>query len=329
MLKHTLISLLSLTAIAAAPAAASAADTVVAPGAEPTHMTALRGNVVWIAGDYPRQTLMRRDADGRVAPVRGAPTRAYRSIDLGIDSSGRLVLTYLRCVRARNCKAFSDDLAGHRTSFRRLVPRRCELIATPSRWRNRIAYGLRCDRLRGRPNVHDSRRSGLFVRKGARPAKRLRLPKAAVRFGNDDVRWVDLRGTNVGAVASDIFAFAFSQTVNGSRLRSTEVAGSEGETDERVAGMSLGSGRALWTLVNSSHGGDPNEARIDRFGADGCVAGQTLTNVAESTSEEDRFNELTEGYVAEAMAVDGSTLYLYKPGVGIVVHEFDPSRTCP
>jgi hypothetical protein len=318
MLKRTLIPLLALAAAAAAPAGASAADTVVVPGADASQMTALDGTVVWVSGAFPNHVLMQRSPDGTITPVAGAPTATYLSIDLGHDGAGRLVLTYIRCAGTKHCKAYSDDLAGHRVTFKRLAPARCALTTAPARWGSRVAYGLDCSKLTGRPNVHDRRRSGLFVRRGVGAPKHLRLPKDAVKFGIDRVRWADLRGTKVGAVVADVYSYAFSQTIDGTHLRSAFVAASEGESDENVRGLSLGTGGALWTLVDAVHTGDPNQARISRLGASGCADVETLANATPAA----------EGYRAEAMAVDGDTVYLFAPGTGIVIHEFSPSSTC-
>ena len=315
MLKRLLISSVLLAALAA-PGAASAADTVVVPGAAAQRMTALDGTIVWTTGTFPDQTLMQRSPDGTVAPVKGATTATYRSIDLGHNAGGELVLTYLRCAGNRGCGAISDDLAGHRVSYKRLVPKRCALTTAPSRWGSRVAYGLLCTKLTGKPNVHDAKRSGLFVRKNGAAPKRLRLPKDAVRFGADLVSRVDLRGTIVGATASDIYSYAFAQTVNGSNLRSSFAAASEGESDEHVAGQSLGAGGVLWTLVDAVHTGDPNQARISRL-VGGCADTESMSSPAEQ-----------ESFRAEALAVDGNTLYLYVPGTGIVTHTFGPTFTC-
>lgn len=324
MNKPTLISVLTLAALAAAPAAANAADTVVVPGAVPQRMTALDGTVVWVAGSYPHETLMQRGPDGTVAPVTGAPTAVYPSIDLGRDGANRLVLTYLRCTGSKNCAAYSDDLAGHRNTYKKLVPKRCALTAAPSRWGSRVAYGLDCSKLGGKPNVHDTARSGLFVRKGAGAPKHLALPKDAKKFGIDNINWVDLRGTNVGAAASDIYVYAFAQTVNGTHLRSALVAASEGDSDESVGGIALGTGGTLWSLVDSSHSGDPNEVVIDRIAstatADSCATYETLANAPGPDDEE--------GYRATAMAVDGDTIYLSVPGTGIVTHVFAQTSMC-
>jgi hypothetical protein len=319
MITRPLVLLLTLAALAAAPGAAAAADTSVVPGADARQITALDGTLVWVSGRFANHTLMQRSPDGIITPVVGAPKATYPSIDLGHDGAGKLVLTYLRCLGTKRCKAYSDDLAGHRATYRRLAPRRCTLTAAPSRWGSRVAYGLGCSKLAGRPNVHDPKRSGLFVRRGTGAPKRLRLPKPATRFVVDNVRWVDLLRTRVGAVVADIYSYAFSQTVDGTHLRSSFVAASEGESDESVRGLSLGAGGALWTLVDAVHTGDPNEARISKLGASGCAGSEVLANASEAD----------EGYRAEAMAVDGDTIYLYAPAVGIVTHEFSPSSSCP
>jgi hypothetical protein len=315
MIKRTLVSMLTLAAVAASPAAA---DSVIVAGAEAQRMTALDRTVVWTSGRFPSQTLMQRTPDGSVSPVKGAPVAVYRSLDLGHDGSGDLVLTYIRCAGTRNCKAISDDLDGRRTSFKRLAPPRCELTSAPARWRERVAYGLSCDKVSDKSQIHDRARSGLFVRKGLGPARRLRLPKDAVRFGVDQVSWVDLRGTIVGAAATDIYSYAFAQTVNGANLRSTFAAASEGESDEHVAGLSLGAGGLLWTLVDAVHTGDPTEARISRLTSGTCADTERLVS---APGEFER-------YRAEAMAVDGSTVYLSVPGAGISVHSFTPTFNC-
>ncbi len=319
MLKRSLICILTVAAIAAAPATAGAADTVLVAGAEAARMTALDGTIVWVSGKFPRQTLMQRTPDGVVSAVAGAPIATYRSIDLGRDGSGQLVLTYIRCDGTKDCRAFSDDLMARRVSYKRLAPKRCELTAAPARWGRRVAYGLSCDTLSGR-RAHDPKRSGLFVRKNAGPAKRLRLPKDAVKFHIDHIGWVDLRGAIVGAGAIDVYSYAFTQTVNGSRLRAAFVAGSEGESDEHIVGQSLGAGGLLSTLVDAQHGGDPNVAVISRIVSADCSEREALEN-PEGPGQSERWR-------AEAMAVDGTTMVLFVPGTGIVTHEFTPVRPC-
>ncbi len=117
---------------------------------------------------------------------------------------------------------------------------------------------------------------GLFVRKGSAAPKRLRLPKDAVKFGVDNVTRVDLRGTIVGAAATDIYSYAFAQTVNGSNLRYSFAAASEGDSDAHVVGQSLGNGGVLWTLVDSEHAGDPKQARISRLVEGDCADSESL-----------------------------------------------------
>ncbi len=322
MLKRTLLSALTLAAIAAVPAtatASAAADSVVVSGVEAQHMTALDGVIVWRSGTFPHNTLMQRAADGSVGPVKGAPTAYYPSFDLGHDGHGRLVLTYLRCTGTKSCKGYSDDLAGHRNSYKKLVPAHCSLTTAPSRWLDRVAYGLQCTKASGTSRTHDAKRSGLFVRKGAGAAKHLALPKDAKKFGIDTVRWVDLRGTNVGAVVSDIYSYAFRQTVNGTHLRSDFVAASEGDSDENVVGLSLAAGARLWTLVDALHVGDPNEAVIDRIDST-CADFERVQSPA-GPNEQD-------GYPYEAMAVDGDSVYLSVPGTGIVRHDYVPTSAC-
>lgn len=321
MTKPLLATIVALATLTAAPAAAEAADTIIVPDVQAHQMTALKDNVVWVNSD---RMLMRRDSEGRVMRVPGAPVANYRSTDLGLTGSGRLVLTYLRCGSNGRCQAYSDNLAGRRSRYRRLAPRRCKVSTAPSRWRQRVAYGLDCDKLAGRAGVHDARRSGLFVRKGSGAAKRLRLPPRPTwsAASIERLNWVDLRGTTVGAVGGDdVVMTAFSQTVNRSRLRSQFVAGSEGLTVEWVRGMALGSGQALWTLAHSIHEGDPNVTKINRLGADGCASTEPITSTPGPGPEYGPF-------AAGAMAVDGRTMYLYLPGTGIVTHDFDPTRSC-
>ena len=317
MPKRTLLATLLLACFVAAPSAASAADTVVVPGVIADQLTALDGNVVWVDGAFPKQSLRQLFPDGHVASVPATPEASYRSVDLGHNGNGDLVLTYLRCKGTKNCVAISDDLSGHRTAFKHLAPKRCTLTSAPSRWGSRVAYGLDCDKLHGKPNVHDYKRSGLFVRKGSGAPKRLRFPKDAVKFNVDRARWVDLRGTIVGAAVTDIYSYAFAQTVNGTHLRSIFAAGSEGDSEEDIVGQSLGTGGNLWTLVDALHAGDPNQAIISRLVSGDCADSEAIKSPEEQ-----------EGYAAEALAVDGSTLYLYVRGTGIVTHTFTPTFTC-
>jgi hypothetical protein len=311
---------LALAACAATAATASAADTIVAPlsaGVDLRQMTALEGTIVWSTG----HRLMRRDPDGSVGPVEWAPTSTYRSIDLGLTGSGRLVLTYLRCDPQRRCAAYSDDLSGRRARFRHLAPARCVLSAAPARWRARVAYGLDCSRLHGPPHVFDPRRSGVFVRTGAGPATRLRTPSGAPGFERYEVSTVDLRGTDVAAVVrSEGATGAVVQTVGSRHRRSTMLSEGAGEeAGDFAGGASLGSGGVLWSLTygfesNTTH------AAIGRLTRD-CDQSRSLPGASNPNQ--------SNGFPAEAIASDGARLYLFVRGVGIVTHAFGPAAACP
>lgn len=317
---RTLICFLTLVALAASPAVAGAADTIVVPGVEAPRLTALDGTVVWVSGKFPRQRLMQRNPDGTIAPVKGALEASYFAIDLGHDARGALVLTYARCQGTRHCSVYSDDLLGRRSAFKHLAPSNCQLTTAPSRWGARVAYGLNCFKLVKRRRVADPARSGLFVRTGRGPRTRLNLPADAIGSGTTRLTWVDLRGTNVGAAVSDVYSYAFTQTIHGTQLRSDLVGTSEGDSDAHVVGQALGTGGVLWTLVDALHGGDPNIAVISRLVGDGCSEYQTFINPPGPAQ--------AERYLAEAMAVDDSTVYLYVPGLGIVAHVFTPAGPC-
>jgi hypothetical protein len=311
-----LLSLLTVLAAASMPRAAHADTTVVAdPAAQ--DVAALDGTVVWVTGQPGAQTLMQHDASGE-RPVAGAPAAyAYRSIDLGRDRSNRLMLTYVRCSTASSCAVRSDDLRGHRASFRSLEPARCSLTTAPARWRSGTAYGLLCTKAGSR--TFDAARSGLYVKVTGRSARRLPLPRAATQAGATSITHVDLRGTRVAAVAADVYAFAFSESTRGTAMQSMRAATSEGDGDERVTGMALGTTATLWTLTASSHAGDPNAARIARL-LSGCHTWQTMTNPSGPGE--------AEGYPATALTADGATLYLVVPGTGVVTHGFVAQVGC-
>jgi hypothetical protein len=311
--------LAALAALLLAASAARAADAATPVVADPAaqDVTALDGTVVWVSGAPGAQALMRHDASGDRA-VQGAPRAyAYRSIDLGRDRSGRLVLSYVRCSTASSCAMRRDDLRGHRASFRGLEPSRCSLTTAPAVWRTAAAYGLLCRKAGSR--TFDAARSGLYVKADGRSARRLPLPRAATQAGATSITHVDLRGTRVAAVAADVYAFAFSQSTSGTAMQSMRAATSEGDGDERVVGLALGTTATLWTLTDSSHAGDPNSARIARLAA-GCHTWQTLTNPA-GPGEAD-------GYPATALTADGATVYVVVPGTGIVTHDFAPQVGC-
>src|SRR3954469_8265499 len=129
-------------AIAAACAAPAADAATVVPDPAAGEVTALDGTLVWVTGAAGSQTLMRHDASG-TRRVPGAPAaRFYRSIDLGHDRAGALVLTYVRCPASGACDARRDDLHGHRASLPGLTLTRCSLTTAPAVWRTAAAYGL-------------------------------------------------------------------------------------------------------------------------------------------------------------------------------------------
>jgi hypothetical protein len=311
-----LAALVALLAAASTARAAHAATPVVAdPAAQ--DVTALDGTVVWVSGATGAQTLMQHDGAGD-RPVTGAPRAfAYRSIDLGRDRSNHLVLTYVRCSTASSCAVRRDDLHGRRASIRGLEPTRCSLTTAPALWRTATAYGLICRKAGSR--TFDAARSGLYVKVDGRSARHLPLPRAAIQAGATSITHVDVRGTRVAAVAADVYAYAFSQTTSGTAMQSARVATSEGDGDERVAGMALGTTSTLWTLTDSSHAGDPNAARVARV-AGRCQTWETMANPS-GPNEAD-------GYPATALTADGPTVYLVVPGTGIVAHPFAPQVGC-
>jgi len=295
----------------ALPATASAADTVVAADPAAKSVTALSGTVVWVSGEFGAQRLMQSTPEGTGA-VRGAPqASSYRSLDLGLDRDGELVLTYERCSTPHACKVLRDDLAGGRASLRNLTLRNCTVGSAVSQWRSRIAYGLYC--VKGR--FADDKRSGLYVKSGSAAPRRLALPRDAARIGITTISAVDLRGTQVAAIASDVYEYAFSQSVGGTGLRSVFAASSEGETDSDAPGLSLQSASTFWTLATTQHLDDPLEATLMRQ-AGGCLRIERLLSPAGTFT-----------YRATDIAVDGHRLVLVVPGTGIVEHEFVPGPT--
>jgi hypothetical protein len=290
---RTLITL----ALLLVPAAASA-DTTVNPDPLADQVTALDGKVVWVTGTSGHQTL--------AGAATSAEAKAYRTIDLGHDANGRLVLTYLRCKTFSHCTAFHDDLNGHREAFKGLAPHGCALSTAPAVWGKHLAYGLGCRRPGG---------SGLYV-----DGRHLPLPKDAKRYGADEITSVDLRGNRVAAVAEDIYGYAFSATRAGKQRRSYFVSASEGDSDEHTRGLALSAGGSLWSLVDAEHAGDPNQAVIYK-GVNSCLESESLQTPAGPDQES--------AYRAIDLAVDGTTLYLVVPGSGIVTHQFVPREICP
>ena len=307
------VTTMCLMAGLAAPCPALA-DTTVAADPAAGQVAALDGTVVWVSGEFGAQVLMHRSAAG-ITRVAGAPTaRSYRSLDLGRDAAGDLVLTYQRCATTRRCVIRRDDLQGRRRSVPLPAPARCTPNTAPALWRDRAAYGLLCRTAGGRA---DDARSGLYVFTRGGTPRRLPLPRDAVRFGISDIAAVDLRGTRVAAVAADIYEYVFSETVSGRDLRSFLAAASEGDSDEHAVGLALGSGGVLWALVDAEHAGDPNLAIIHRRGPQ-CLQSERVETPAEPG-----------GFRYGDLAVDGDALYLVAPGTGIVTHAFAPERACP
>lgn len=309
-------SLLVLAILATTTSPAVAEDTVLDSTVQTGLVTALDGTVVWVYGN----TLMQRAPNGRIRAVEDAPEADYRSIDLGRTGSGALVLTYLRCSDYTGCKAYSDDLAGHRSSYKRLVPKSCRLTSAPARWRNRIAYGLACSKLKGAPDVRDPKRSGLFIREGASAPRRLRTLDTRARSGNYPPSLVDLRGTHVGAVVAedDFSAYALRQTVTGAGWRQQGIVsncpgpcdGVEDPSYEKAASLSVGDGGDLWTLVVVDQGSG-RSGQISRLAASGCWRSESVAG-------------------AEALAVDAHLTFLSVQGVGMVSHVFAPGAlACP
>jgi hypothetical protein len=307
---RSILLLGALAAAAAAPSTAAAATTVAAdPAAQ--QVTALDGTVVWVSGAFGDQVLMQHTADGATARVAGSPAaRSYPSIDLGHDARGRLVLTYKRCATPSDCVTRRDDLQGHRTSIGGIARRGCTVTTAPAMWRASVAYGLSCQ---------DRSLGGLWVKTTGRSARHLPRPADARRYGALFLEDVDLRASQVAAVTSDIYAYAFTETITGKGMRAVLAAASEGESDEHVRGVSVGAGGTVWALTNAEHVGDPNLAIVRRVTA-GCDDWQTLAN--------DPGPQQEEGYRATALAVDGSHLYLIDPQTGIVRHDYAADRPC-
>lgn len=305
------VALLAL-ALGAPPAPAADAVIVADPGAR--EVTALDGTVVWVTQTAAgTQRLMRRDAAGD-APVPGAPAAPfYRGLDLGHSGTGKLVLTYARCSTPSRCTILRDDLAGHRASFRGLTLTSCSLSTTPALWGPRAAYGLFCRR----GSRADERRSGLYVKTATGRPRRMPRARDVAKYHVTSVSSVDLRGTRVAAVYSDIYSYATVQSVSGhGTIGSTMTGASEGDGDARTPGLSLGAGGALWALTDAEHAGDPLQTLIYR------LRGPCREYDVQETPEAAGI------YAATDLAVDGTTVYLVAPGVGITGHAFAPVRTC-
>jgi hypothetical protein len=311
MHRSLLHSILAAAALALPVATASAADTVVAPDAAAQRVTALDGTLVWVTGAFGHQKLMQRTPDGTISAVKGAPeTRSYPSIDLGHNSDGALLLTYQRCDRGKACKVLWNDLDGRRATFRGFEPRGCRLSTTVSQWRTHYAYGLSC----ARNGKADNARTGLYVKARGHSPRQLHRPKDAIKFGARQITAVDIRSTRVAAIAADIYAYAFSQTLTGKNIVSSFVAASEGDSDAHARSVALGTANTLWALSNAEHLDDPKESIIFRV-AGGCERLERLDTPAAGD------------FAVTGLAVDGDAQYVLVPGVGIATHTFTPAAT--
>jgi hypothetical protein len=308
-----------LAAALLAPAAANA-DTV-APDANAQEVATLGGTIVWISGEGPGQTLMRRAPDGAISAVKAPVAPYYRNLDLGRDADGKLILTYARCSSPSGCVHLWDDLDGRRASFRGLTLKDCALSTTPSRWRTRVVYGLECFKRSGGRRVSDPARSGLYVRNGTGPKVRLTAPKAVRAGGANSVTAVDIRGTNVAAIYADISAFAVLRGVAaGSPATALRVGSSEGDTDQRAVGLALAATTTFFTITQSTYGGDPARSIIHRQTAE-CDDYQVLTAPGSGPQAET-------AYPALDIAAEGRAVYAVTPGVGITTHEYKPDVGC-
>jgi hypothetical protein len=305
-----LLTCLLAVAALVVPATAFGADTVVVPDIAAKQVVALDGTLVWVTGDFGHQRLMQRTPDGTISAVAGAPAARSYAIDLGRDSDGDLLLTYERCDTARSCKILWNDLDGRRATFRNLALPRCTLSTVPSQWRTNVAYGLSCTR----NGTADYARSGLYVKATGKAPRRLSLPKDAVKFGARSIDAVDLRASRVAAIAADIYEYAFSQSLTGRGMWSMRAAASEGDSSSDARGVTLGTGATQWTLTNAEHLDDPKRTIIYRL-VGTCLRSEIIQTAA------------TGDYAATALAVDGSTLYLIRPGAGITTHKFTPQPT--
>jgi len=302
-----LLTSLVATLALAVPATASAADTLVAPDTAAKQVAALDGTLVWVTGTFGHQRLMQRTPDGTISAVKGAPEARSYAIDLGHDSDGKLLLTYKRCDTASSCKVLWNDLDGRRATYRNLTLSGCTLSTAPSQWRTNVAYGLFCTR----SGKADNARTGLYVKAKGKAPRQLPRPKDAIRFGARSITAVDIRASRVAALASDVYEYAFSQSLAARDMWSAFVAASEGDGSADARGVQLGTGGAQWSLTNSEHLDDPKQTIIHRV-VGTCLRYETIETPS------------TGDYAGTALAVDGSTLYMIVPGAGIVTHEFAP-----
>lgn len=302
-----LIFAVLITIALAAPATAAAADPVTVADPTATHVTALDGTIVWISHTAGFDVLMQKSAGG-VARVKTVPrAKLYSGIDLGHDTHGRLVLTYLRCKSFSSCTPIRDDLKGHRTSLHGLAPKGCRLSTAPAIWRSRTVAGADCPK--------KPRQGGLYLKTAGR-LRHLPLPKDAVKFNTTHVTSVDIAGSRVGSVVADVFTYSFIETTDGKHIHAAMTADQEGDDDGNTVGFSI-SGASAWALTTFAHAGDPNESDIVRV-QPSCNGFEALKNASEAE----------EGFKATDIAVDGARVYLLEPGIGIVRHKFVPQRPC-
>jgi len=175
-----------------------------------------------------------------------------------------------------------------------------------------MAYTQSCT-TKGKP---DRERSGLYAKKDGSSAKHLRRPKQAA--GVDNFTVVNLRSTTVAAVLADVGQYAFTQSVNGTSMRSVQSGVTEGDGQDQTIGGSLGAANALWYLVLSSHAESPNVSIISRLDRSACRQSEALQSPAGQDS-----------FLASDIAVDANTgkLYLATP-LGIIEHQFMPANQC-
>ena len=312
MFKHLLKTVCLTAALALAAQAALAADTTIAPDPAAQQVTALNGTIVWVSGEFGAQKLMQHTQAGGAVAVKGAPVaQSYRSVDLGLDSAGKLVLTYQRCSSLKSCKTLSDDLAGKRRSIALKAMTRCTPRTAPAVWRTRMVAGMEC---RTSSNTGDDKRSGLYVQTGTGTPKRLPFPADALKYNATSITSVDLRGTRAAAVTADVYEYAYSVDTTGKNLRAYLAASSEGESSSSARGLALGTTGTMWSLMTAESVGFPNEAAIRRQTAS-ALETERLRNAAENEP----------GFKAIDLAADGSALYLVVPGTGIVKHDFVPA----
>ena len=200
--------------------------------------------------------------------------------------------------------------AGHSASFPGLAPKGCT-VGPVAVWRTRTAYSLFCVRA-GRV---DDRRSGLYVKRGTRAARRLALPAGIVRARLPEDSSIDLRGRRVGGIACDcdISFHAFAEDLDGRNGVSFMVAGSDGDEAGDAPGLALGPAGTLWALA-VDQGGGRTETRIMRASGPHCIQSEGVPG--------------DERPAAVDLAVDAQVLYLASPGIGITEHQFAPERPC-